>query len=791
MSRFYKTSSAAPVDYMYKLPAEFMVNVLQNTEGQIDNFYNSLDLISSAANVNYLTPDADTAKGIIDGYSKEIDSYTNRLKTNPLESRKLLPNLRDLSKKLQQDLKTGDLGRIQQNFTAFQDYNKQVDEMVKANKLSPQEGLIFKSHAISKYQGFKDKDGVYTPFSGETPMENVNLNKWMDEQLKNLVASGQITWNEKAGQYFVRDEQGREYKDPNKIFSILYNSIQGDTNLQAFLNQRHRMDILGGIIGDDGALRILDSSNPFTTNEDGTQTPNFVDNALTSAIRGAMGEHSFMKTKGGNSLRNNSTYNQLVAQEHAKDMADINFKNAQQLEQFKSDLNIAEYEHKLDNPTVDDLIKIAEAESEGKIKPGSIVPGSAKSKKVNENVASDTYTITPFAASAINISSLSQNLKVFGNQVEEYTRLRDAQPPGSTLYKHYEQLRYNADVGLNNANKIWQSTYEQARKSLSSEDFALLSDVQRNKGSILAEISQLEKTIENRTRTNQAVDGFSPFSLGNEQSERLQELRGKLTRARVLEEKFNKTRNKILTENSKNSSYVVQGVKPTTNQVNSIMNNLMESNTGFDLFNLQTGQSLDKSRFNNGVFTKGSQMSFQGQGEGLKNLRTYMKENNLTPSDIMNVESILPSAGDNTGMTAVVTFKNIPGLPFDPNTKIGMKLGATTQMMIANTLNGTDKASENLREAATNGQKQYLKDKLATYRETNLGVGQKSVTQRISIPDTKGEIHTLEYNYENIGTSQPGIRAKVITANGQEIRVNGRDIFFNADDLVENFYSTK
>jgi hypothetical protein len=782
MARFFKTSSAAPIDYMYKLPTEFMVNVQQNTESQIDNVYNSLDLIKDTANINTLTADSEQAKSIIDTFNQDIDSLTSRLQKNALDYKKLQPNIRDLSRKLQTEFKNGDLGRIQSNYLAAQNYDKEVEAMVKAGKLTPQEGLAFRSHAYSNYKGYKNSDGSINTFSGETPMDAIDFNKWADEQLKNLVASGQITWNTKAGQYMVKNEQGQEYKDPNKIFEILSNAAMGDTRLLSYINQRQRMGILNGVINDKGDLNLLDPSNPILKNSDGSQSLNILDNTFTRALRAAMGEHSFIKTKGGTSLSTNALYNQTQAHQNTIEMAGINAKNAREKVEYESALAKDIYDYKRDNPTPEEIAKTAKQYTDMGF--DSKTAFEMARPKITKNEASGTYTVSPLASKPLTLKNLTGDLVNYEEQVKNLTALRDKEPVGSNMYNHYQQLLYEADIKLTNTQSIWNNTYNQARASLTKKEAETLNDVHLHKNAILKRIAELENIQKNKVGQALAVDNVGTHR--SVESEELNDLRQKLIQYNRIEEKFNKKREEVLLQNSKNSSYVVGGVKPTDKQVNSIMTNIMNSSSGFGLYDLQTGQSLDKSKFSSGF--KGSQLSFQGTGEDMKNLRTYMQKNNLTPSDIMDMESLIHAPGEQGGLTAVVTFKNLPGLPFDKNKKIGMRLDASSQLMIANSLNDRDKASLELKESITNGQKQYIRNKLGTYRNTDLGLGEKGVVQKFSIPDTKGQIYTIEYQYENIGSSQPGIRANLVTANGEKIKINGRDIFFNADDLANEIY---
>ena len=130
MARYYKTSSATPLEYMHKLPIELMSKVLQNEDLQINNIVSTADLYgNSVLQIPHLAQDGELIKSKQDYYKgKTVEITQTILNSGPGTWKKYQGVIRDLGSELEKDLMSGELSKVKGSYETFQNYLKQYEK---------------------------------------------------------------------------------------------------------------------------------------------------------------------------------------------------------------------------------------------------------------------------------------------------------------------------------------------------------------------------------------------------------------------------------------------------------------------------------------------------------------------------------------------------------------------------------------------------------------------------------------------------------------------------------------
>jgi len=120
MARFYKTASATPLDYMYKLNVPLMERVIKAN----DTFVNQRLATTEQQRVLGTTfahdiDDEQDAKRIADQYSTKADDIVKAMLVDPANWRKQQEPIRALSRDIQTDYKTDEISKIIQTHGEF------------------------------------------------------------------------------------------------------------------------------------------------------------------------------------------------------------------------------------------------------------------------------------------------------------------------------------------------------------------------------------------------------------------------------------------------------------------------------------------------------------------------------------------------------------------------------------------------------------------------------------------------------------------------------------------------
>lgn len=116
MGRFYKTASPQMVDFMYKIPEQALLKAIEGTDKQIDteNLYvtESQKLLQKKA----LSPDEQRQLELIKQHQQGIDEVSQMLASSPLAALKDRQKIRDLGKKIYEDVTRGELAAQYKNY---------------------------------------------------------------------------------------------------------------------------------------------------------------------------------------------------------------------------------------------------------------------------------------------------------------------------------------------------------------------------------------------------------------------------------------------------------------------------------------------------------------------------------------------------------------------------------------------------------------------------------------------------------------------------------------------------
>lgn len=800
MARFYNTASGSPIDYMYRVPGEMMMNVLQFNEAQNDMIYDQASLLNDAlAQVKYLNPDEGKVKELTSQYNQEVDNISNKLREDPLSWRRLNPNIRDLGRKIHTDFTTGDLGKIQANYNAYQEYDKYISDLEKAGKLSPQTGQIFRSTALNNYTGFTDPNtGSYRAFNAERPMEDMDLNKWMDDQLKNLEASGQVQWNEQAGDYFIKTESGWEAITQEKIMNTLLPAIQADNNLLSYLGQRQRYGIMSNIFDEQGNLQLVNSDGKF------------INNPLTNAVMAAANEHSFFKSKSGTSLRSNPLANQNYANmydwqktvtQRDWDLEDVasereyndklldderNWKAYQEamkdpamMERYK---NLATTKGTTGNPYIDADLGVYNTQFTQGYR-GIQANPYAGENQVSWDVANNLSKATDAGLLEVrsqlkndpnNKALLEKEQELMRNQtywngVREKA-LEDVQNSDYWRGDNYDFYKQMRSGGFNFAQDQLAAIESAIRNhnlisgsSSNLDDMVSLNNLQDPLG------NRLEMRGVMRSRTGQ--DYISMRELQSMKSE----LEQRVKRYNTLDTKYKKDLDDNLRTNSKLTSTFLT-VKPLDRDLSGMLySSIIGNPESYNIIDPTTGD-INRSEVRSGsswtralgpmgrLFENNNPLTFEGTG---KNILNYYQEKGMNPQENIIIEGVTPP--DYKGQSvAVMRFQNAKGV--DPNKRFIVPLPSGFQNQLGKELQvSDDKDLSQLGSSMLDNNKRIISQQLRSYKTHSTGIGKSSVPLEFNIADNvNGKIEYLPIKVTPIKKDNPldaGFNYKVETYN--------------------------
>lgn len=284
MARFYRTASANPLDYMFRMNTPLMEKVLSTNEGYItQNLAQAQKLDDAATSFAHLTPDAERAKQIGGEYDKKIQELTDAIRKDPVNWRKQAPNITNLSRELQSNMKTGEISKIVGNYTKYKEVSDYIDKQVeqynkgKGGGMDAGRAKAYKEYFLNEFvkknpkgTGYDPNTGDYNALSAFNPMANMDIKKTLSESLDKIKADKSFRYEERpdgTGWYFNKETEKMEQITPDKVLRIAASNLS--PQLMDYMKQESQVGLMSGVFDKDGGfIKPYDYTDvPITSEE--------------------------------------------------------------------------------------------------------------------------------------------------------------------------------------------------------------------------------------------------------------------------------------------------------------------------------------------------------------------------------------------------------------------------------------------------------------------------------------------------------------------------------------------
>lgn len=469
MGRFYKSASANPIDYMYRVNAPLMEKVIEANDQYITDNLNQLGQLGNlASSFGYLQADQKRANEIMTGYNTQIDDITEAIRKDPANWRSQLDNIRNTGKDLANNYRTGEISKIAGNYGQFKsvsDYiDKQSEEFAKSGKgISADRAKAYKQHFLSNFEGtnFDSATGEYNMMKAFNPMSNMDIRKTLSEEMDKMKADGTIKITDEltgSGEYFNKQTQEWEGITPERILRIATDRLN-NPQLMDYLKQDSMAGIISGVyntdvtspdygkfiapydynqvkyssseqkIVDEMKARIEKTGNKNTKELLKKQLDSYTNNLnnrkeiawnkdsyLAPILRGVVDEFSYEKTKGTNETRPNSIWETKFNQANMNSRSNAEIASREKMQDRLFEQQKFLQEQKLQADKELKLLELNDKVSKTTSKTG---------KGVDNNIVGTSYT-SPFYWTSENkdnmTSTLNSEISVTDNTIKQLER---------------------------------------------------------------------------------------------------------------------------------------------------------------------------------------------------------------------------------------------------------------------------------------------------------------------------------------------------------------------------------
>jgi hypothetical protein len=351
MGRFYKTSSANPMDYMYRIPAEMMMKVMQGNEMQIQDILNTTDLYDNTIlKVPHLTQHNEKMKEKQKYYNDKTTGISKAILEDPVAWRKYQTTIKDIGRELQEDMLTGDLSKIQGSYNTLQEQLKKNQELAKKGMkggvgYNDKELEMITQAQLNNWKGFNDK-GEVEQLKLEGGTETYNFAEYLPNLLKEMKASGELSKISGGDDLWIQYQtNGWEGIDKQKVLQVLNEKLMSNVPFWQSISQRDKLGLPGysGITPDKLIKQVK------VKDKDGKERIVYepYDNALSYGIFGAADAKSYMKTK-----------NMVDIESNPYGIIKQNFENSVKKEEKNNLEKLAEYYESIgENEKAEEVLK--------------------------------------------------------------------------------------------------------------------------------------------------------------------------------------------------------------------------------------------------------------------------------------------------------------------------------------------------------------------------------------------------------------------------------------------------
>lgn len=262
MSRFYRTSSATPLDYMYQANIPLMQRVIETNDRYIDQNLAGLDKLDQLSNYDHLIGDEEDAAKISKGYKDKVEELTRAIQSDPANWRKQLDPIRSLSKDLQTNYESGAISKhlfnYQQRKKAFDAVDKQVELYHTSGGekgVDPTRAAAYKKHWDDQFDktDYNPQLGTYNTYKGGSVMDNMNIKKVLSEGLDKIKADKSYQYHEDEagnGWYLNKVTQKIEQITPERVLSIAMGNI--NPQMKQYLAEDSKVGLIKGVYNENG-----------------------------------------------------------------------------------------------------------------------------------------------------------------------------------------------------------------------------------------------------------------------------------------------------------------------------------------------------------------------------------------------------------------------------------------------------------------------------------------------------------------------------------------------------------
>lgn len=226
MGRYYNAPQGVQfVDGLYTPPWEMINKSLEQNQQGYENALTTTNLFDNL-DIKYIEDPVikEQVEKIKGYYSNKANSITEAIKANPMDWRKSGINIQNLSKELQEDMKSGDISRFQDSYQSLSNFLEQHKEIKTKNPGDFNRGY---EHFLNEWR----KDPLRMEgFNWEqlvNPIDTESINK----RIKDLAANATEQAN---GMWLV----GNEEVTPERIMESAKNQIFGDSANSAYIQQQ-------------------------------------------------------------------------------------------------------------------------------------------------------------------------------------------------------------------------------------------------------------------------------------------------------------------------------------------------------------------------------------------------------------------------------------------------------------------------------------------------------------------------------------------------------------------------
>ena len=299
MGRFFQTDKPTFVDdNMLRLPYQLMAQVINKVDTDIAQNESNLISLYDQLNANALKQDQPRLKEILGGFETEIDDLAGEIQKDPLQFRRKTADIRNLSRKINEEFTRGEVSAIQSNFDVFQGFTKRGQEAVKKGDVLQEDFQSARGKFFSDFQGTNFQDGDFQTIFTEDLNKFINVEDIAETRGKEYAAStAELINGFSDGIYIYEDESKEKIMPFEKVYSGVLSSLMNDRELNSYLTQQVRL---------------------------GNMTPEQYQDTIINAADRVAGKFSFRDTKQSRKLENDQIFLENLKQKNRKAFARFN-----------------------------------------------------------------------------------------------------------------------------------------------------------------------------------------------------------------------------------------------------------------------------------------------------------------------------------------------------------------------------------------------------------------------------------------------------------------------------------